>query len=254
MVGPASTRRIVGASPRQAEAAGYLGQHLGQLAGELDSGGAASTDHHGRQTTLPLAVGGRCRSCERCADGCPHPFGVTCRVQGQCALGQTGDGEIVGSAAKRQYKALPADWPSLGQNPPTGEVETNDLCLHEASFRGQHVPNRYPYRVSRAGAACDPRQLGQRLVVVVPVDERELRLAAAHRGRHAQGNVQTGVACSRDHDLTAQTCGGFIHCTPYTPSARLSLRSTLDQPRNGDTPRSSGLARRSGQLHQTSQP
>jgi hypothetical protein len=41
---------------RQAADAGQLGQHLGQLAGELDPGGPAATDHHGRQAARHGAV------------------------------------------------------------------------------------------------------------------------------------------------------------------------------------------------------
>jgi hypothetical protein len=42
-----------GPAGRQAVAAGHLGQHLGQLAGQLDPGGAGAADHHGRQAALP---------------------------------------------------------------------------------------------------------------------------------------------------------------------------------------------------------
>ena len=56
--------------------AGHLGQYLGQLAGQLDSGGAGAADHHGRQAALPLGVGGGRGSRERLVDRLPHLLGV----------------------------------------------------------------------------------------------------------------------------------------------------------------------------------
>src|SRR6516165_4477608 len=49
------------------------------------------------------------------------------------------------------------------------QVETVDLGLNEAGPFGQHLLQRDAYRIGGAGAAGDPGQLGQRLVVVVPV-------------------------------------------------------------------------------------
>ena len=70
---------------------------------------------------------------------------------------------------------------------------------------------RHTHRVSGPGAAGDPGQLGECLVVVVPVDQRQLYLpAAAQLGREAQGDVQSGVTRTGDHDLTADAGGGYI--------------------------------------------
>ena len=86
---------------------------------------------------------------------------------------------------------------------------------------GQHVLERDAHRVGGAGAAGDPGQLGDHLVVVVPVDQGQLHLGVvAQLGRQAQGDVQPGVARAGDHDLTAAPgvgCGhGVLH--GYCPS------------------------------------
>jgi hypothetical protein len=80
-------------------AAGHLGQHLGQLAGELDPGGATAADNHGRQAALALGVSGGRGVVERPVDRRPYPLGIVGRVQRQSALGHAGDGEVIGSTA-----------------------------------------------------------------------------------------------------------------------------------------------------------
>ena len=95
---------------------------------------------------------------------------------------------------------------------PAGQVETADLGLDEADPLGQHVLQRDAYRISGAGTAGDPGQLGDHLVVVVPVDQGQLnRGVAAQPGRQAQGDVQPGVARPGDHDLTAAPGGRCAH-------------------------------------------
>src|SRR5207247_8228207 len=102
-----------------------------------------------------------------------------------------------------------------------GQVEAIDLGLDEADPRGQHLLERDAYRVGGTGAGGDPGQLGDGLVVVVPVDQGQLHLrVVAQLGRQAQGDVQPGVARAGDHDLTAAPgvgCGhGVLH--GYCPS------------------------------------
>ncbi len=121
---------------RQAVPAGFCGQHLGQLPGQFDPGGAAAADHHRRQTVLPLWVGGGRGGRERCHDRCPHPLGVARRVQRQRALGQAGDSEVVGPASERQHQPPPADRPNLGEQPSAGQVETTDLGPDETDSPG----------------------------------------------------------------------------------------------------------------------
>jgi len=127
-------------------------------------------------------------------------------------LRQAGDGEVVGPAAERQHQPIPADRPSSGEQAPAWQVETVDLGLNEAGPFGQHVLQRDAYRIGGAGAAGDPGQLGERLVVVVPVDQGQLHHGVvAQLGGQAQGNVQPGVARAGDHDLAAAPGGGCIH-------------------------------------------
>jgi hypothetical protein len=112
-------------------AAGHPGQDLGQLASQLDSGGAAPADHHGRQAALLRGVGSGRGGVERVAGRRPDPFGVAGRVQRDRALGQARDGEVVGPTAQRQHQPVPADRPGPGQQPPAGQVEPGDLGLDE---------------------------------------------------------------------------------------------------------------------------
>src|SRR6266567_1909576 len=117
-----------------------------------------------------------------------------------------------GSAAARQHQPRPADRPRPGEEPPAVQVETIDLGLDEADPLGQSVLERDAYRVGGAGAAGDPGQLGERLVIVVPVDQGQRHLGAvAQLGRQAQGDMQPGVARAGDHDLTAAPGGGCAH-------------------------------------------
>ena len=97
-----------------------------------------------------------------------------------------------------------------------------DLGPGEADPRGQHVLERDAHRVGGAGAGGDPRQLGDRLVVVVPVDQGQLYLGAvAQPGRQAQGDMQPGIARTGDHDRTAAPGSGTIHgvLRGYCPSS-----------------------------------
>ena len=205
----------------QAVAAGYLGQHLGQLAGQLDPGGAAAADHNGRQAALPLGIGGGRGLVERPVDRRPYSLGIAGRVQRHGALGQAGDGEVVGPAAQRQHHPAPADRPGAREHLPSGQVEIADLGLDEADPLGQHVLERDAHRVGRAGAGSDPGQLGERLVVVVPVDQGQLhRGVVAQLGRQAQGDVQPGVACPGDHDPAASLGGGCTHGVLQVKSGR----------------------------------
>ena len=125
MVGARLDKLHGGPTGRQAVAAGHLGQHLGQLAGQLF------------------------------ADRRPHPLGVAGRVQRQRALGQAGDGEVVGPGAERQHQPPPADRPRPGEEPLAGQVQTIDLGLDEADPPGQHVLQRDAHRAGGAGAAGD---------------------------------------------------------------------------------------------------
>src|SRR5260370_280084 len=54
---------------------------------------------------------------------------------------------------------------------PPGQVDARDLGRHEADPLGQHGLERDAHRLGGAGAAGDPGQLGEHLVVVVPVDQ-----------------------------------------------------------------------------------
>ena len=58
MVGPASTSCTAGRSGARPWRLATLGMDLGQLAGQLDSGGAAAADHHGGQAALLSGIGG----------------------------------------------------------------------------------------------------------------------------------------------------------------------------------------------------
>jgi hypothetical protein len=79
-----------------------------------------------------------------------------------------------------------------------------DLGLGEADPPGQHVLERDAHRVGGTGAGRYPGQFGDRLVVVVPVDQNQLRLgAAAQPSRQAQGDMQPGIARPGDHDRAA---------------------------------------------------
>jgi hypothetical protein len=116
--------------------AGFFGQHFGQLAGQFDPGGASASDHHGCQAALLLGVGGGRGGRERCHGRCPHPLSVAGRVQRQRALGQAGNGEVVGPAAERQHQPPPADRPNLGEQPSVSQVETTDLGPDETDSLG----------------------------------------------------------------------------------------------------------------------
>jgi hypothetical protein len=141
-----------------------------------------------------------------------HTFSASLAEYTDSALGQAGDGEVVGPAAERQHQPAPADRPRLGEQPSAGQVETGDLGLHEADPLGQHVLERDAHRVGGAGAAGDPGQLGDHLVVVVPVDQDQLHLGVvAQPGRQAQGDVQPGIARAGHHDRTAAGGGRCIH-------------------------------------------
>ena len=142
---------------RQAVGAGHLGQHLGQLAGQLYPGGATAADDHRRQAALSGGVGGGRSGRERGRDRRPHSLGVIDRIQRQRALGQAGDGEVIGPAAERQYQPSPADRPSLGEQTLAGHVDSVDLGPDEADLLGQHVVQRDAHRVGGARAGGNPR-------------------------------------------------------------------------------------------------
>ncbi len=78
------------------------------------------------------------------------------------------------SPASSTPVAPPADRPGPGEQPLADQVETSDLGLDEADPRGQHPLERDAYRIGGASAGGDPGQLGDRLVVVVPVDQGQL--------------------------------------------------------------------------------
>src|SRR6185437_7201986 len=62
------------------------------------------------------------------------------------------------------------------------------------------------------GTAGDARELGDRLVVVVSVDQGQLhRGVVAQLGRQPQGDMQPGVARASDHNLPAAPAGSCIH-------------------------------------------
>ena len=153
-------------------AAGQLGQHLGQLAGQLHAGGAAPTDNHGRQPPLLVGIcGGRGRG-DSLVDRRPHVLGVGDRVQRDGALCQAGDGEVVRPTPKCQHQPGIAHKSSLGLQLLAGQVEAGDLRFHEADPPSDNVVQWDPDGVRSPGAAGDPWQLGHHLVEVVPVDQR----------------------------------------------------------------------------------
>ncbi len=82
------------------------------------------------------------------ADRRPQPLSVACRIQRERALGQAGDGEVVGPAAERQHQPPPADRPGPSQQPPPGQIETADLGLDE-------VEPAYP---ACPGSGCAPHR------------------------------------------------------------------------------------------------
>ena len=67
--------------------------------------------------------------------------------------------------------AAPSRSAGPGEHPPAGQVKAVDLGLDEADPLGQHVlqPPVGMRTAPAAGATGDPGQLGEHLVVVVPV-------------------------------------------------------------------------------------
>src|SRR6266851_2197000 len=229
IVGPASTSTTAGRS-------GARPWRLATFVSISASSPASSTP----VAPLPFRLVGSRGSRDRLAGRLPRPLGVAGRVQRQRALGQAGDGEVVGPAAERQHQPAPADRPRPGEQPPGGQVETSDLGLDEADPRGQQVLERDAYRVGGAGAAGDPGQLGDHLVVVVPVDQGQLHVGVvAQPGRQAQGDVQPGVARAGDHDPAAAPGGGCIHgvlhgyCPPSWGRWLLASHTSLGRPGAG---------------------
>src|SRR5215470_8116771 len=142
MVGPASTSCTAGRP-------GARPWPLATLGSASASSPASSTPVAPAPPTTTAA--GRRGRCERFADRRPHSLGVAGRVQRQRALGQAGDGEVVGPAAERQHQPPPADRPTRGEQPPAGQVETVDLGLDETDPRGQHALQRDAHGVGGAG-------------------------------------------------------------------------------------------------------
>jgi hypothetical protein len=71
-----------------------------------------------------------------------------------------------------------------------GEIETGDIGLHEADSLGKHVLERDAHRIGGPCSARDSGQLSEHLVVVVPVDQKQLgHWVVAQLGCQAQGDM-----------------------------------------------------------------